>query len=551
MRHRLASLLAASLLGATPVVAQLPTPETTRYAVIPRPSVLTPKTGSYTLSARTGVSAAPAFARVAHRFVRDIANPTGFDLRVTTAGPVPAGITLRQKPGMGPEAYTLDATPTGVVITATGEAGAYYGLETLKQLLPADIFRDAPMPKVQWTVPAVHIEDAPRFTWRGAHLDVGRHFMPKEFVKKYVDLLARHKLNRFHWHLTEDQGWRIEIKKYPRLTEVGSCRNQTLVGAYQSDPKKRVFDGKKHCGFFTQDDIREVVAYAAERMITVVPEIEMPGHSQAAVFAYPQLSSSPDTAPNPGVLEIWGVSPFIINPTDENVAFMQDVLTEVLELFPSPWIHIGGDEAIKDQWKANPKIQARIKELGLKDEHEMQSWFIRQMDTFLTKKGRRMIGWDEILEGGLAEGATVMSWRGTAGGIAAAKANHDVVMTPGSHTYFDHYQSRSRGGEPIAIGGFTPIDSAYAFEPVPTELTPEQQQHILGAQAQLWTEYILDAKHVEYMAYPRLTALSEGLWSQKERKDFGNFMQRLPEHLKRLDAMDVNYRRLDSPKITP
>jgi hexosaminidase len=547
---RLSSLLAAALLGVSTASAQLPTPEATRYAVIPRPSVLTPKTGSYTLSARTVVSAAPAFAHVAHRFVRDIANPTGFDLRVST-GPAPAGITLREKPGMGPEAYTLDASATGVVITASGEAGAFYGLETLKQLLPPDIFRDAPMPKVQWTVPAVHIEDAPRFTWRGAHLDVGRHFMPKEFVKKYIDLLARHKLNRFHWHLTEDQGWRIEIKKYPRLTEVGSCRNQTLVGAYQSDPKKRVFDGKKHCGFFTQDDIREVVAYAAERMITVVPEIEMPGHSQAAVYAYPQLSSSPDTAPNPGVLEIWGVSPFIINPTDANVAFMQDVLTEVLDLFPSPWIHIGGDEAIKDQWKANPQIQARIKELGLKDEHELQSWFIRQMDTFLTRKGRRMIGWDEILEGGLAEGATVMSWRGTAGGIAAAKANHDVVMTPGSHTYFDHYQSRDRAGEPIAIGGFTPIDSAYAFEPVPGELTAEQQKHILGAQAQLWTEYILDAKHVEYMAYPRLTALSEGLWSQKARKDFGNFMQRLPEHLKRLDAMDVNYRRLDSQKITP
>jgi hexosaminidase len=550
MRLHVPALLLAALVGASAASAQLPTTEASRYAVIPRPSVLTPKTGSYTLSARTAVSAAPAFDHVAHRFVRDIANPTGFDLRVTT-GPAPAGIVLRQKPGMGPEAYTLDATATGVVITASGEAGAFYGLETLKQLLPPAIFRDAPMPRVQWTIPAVHIEDAPRFSWRGAHLDVGRHFMPKEFIKKYVDLLARHKLNRFHWHLTEDQGWRIEIKKYPRLTEVGSCRNQTLVGAYQSDPKKRVFDGKKHCGFFTQDDIREVVAYAAERMITVVPEIEMPGHSQAAVYAYPQLSSSPDTAPNPGVLEIWGVSPFIINPTDANVAFMQDVLSEVLDLFPSPWIHIGGDEAIKDQWKANPAIQARIKELGLKDEHEMQSWFIRQMDTFLTKKGRRMIGWDEILEGGLAEGATVMSWRGTAGGIAAAKANHDVVMTPGSHTYFDHYQSRDRAGEPIAIGGFTPIDSAYSFEPVPGELTADQAKHILGAQAQVWTEYILDAKHAEYMTYPRLTALSEGLWSAKERKDFGNFMQRLPEHLKRLDAMDVNYRRLDQQKVTP
>jgi hexosaminidase len=251
------------------------------------------------------------------------------------------------------------------------------------------------------------------------------------------------------------------------------------------------------------------------------------------------------------VLQVWGVSPWIINPTDENVAFMQDVLREVLALFPSPWIHIGGDEAIKDQWKANPAIQARIKSLGLKDEHEMQSWFIRQMDTFLTKEGRRMVGWDEILEGGLAENATVMSWRGMDGGIAAAKTGHDVVMAPGSHTYFDHYQSRDRKAEPLAIGGFTPIDSVYAFEPIPPSLTPEQAKHILGFQAQLWSEYIPNPKHLEYMAYPRMVALSEGLWTAKANKDFGNFMARLPEHLKRLDAMDVNYRKLDAPRISP
>lgn len=521
-----------------------------QYAVIPRPTVLTPKAGGYTITRATAVHTAPVFAAVAHRFARDLANPTGIDLAVTR-GPATSGIVLRHKAGLPAEGYTLDVTGSGIVVTASDSAGAYYGLETVKQLLPPAVFRSAPMPNTTWRVPAVHIEDAPRFSWRGAHLDVGRHFMPKEFVKKYVDLLARHKLNRFHWHLTEDQGWRIEIKKYPRLTEVGSCREQTLVGPYVSDPKQRVFDGQRHCGFFTQDDIREVVAYAAERMITVIPEIEMPGHAQAAVFAYPQLSSSPDSAPNPGVLQVWGVSPYIINPTDANVAFMQDVLSEVLALFPSPWIHIGGDEAIKDQWKANPAIQARIKQLGLKDEHELQSWFIRQMDSFLTKKGRRMIGWDEILEGGLAANATVMSWRGMAGGIAAAKENHDVVMAPGSHTYFDHYQSRERKGEPLAIGGYTPIDSAYAFEPVPVDLTPEQAKHILGAQAQLWTEYIVGPKNVEYMAYPRLTALSEGLWSAKSRKDFANFMVRMQVHVQRLDAMDVNYRRLDAQKITP
>jgi hexosaminidase len=528
----------------------LPAQDASRYAIIPRPSVLTPKVGAYTLSRRTVVHSAPAFAGVARRFVRDIANPTGFDLTVSSA-PGATGIVLREAKELGSEAYTLDVTPSAIVVRASAPAGAFYALETVKQLLPAAIFREAAPATRAWTVPAVHIEDTPRFSWRGAHLDAGRHFMPKEFVKKYVDLLARHKMNRFHWHLTEDQGWRIEIKKYPKLTELGSCREQTLVGPYVSDPAKRVFDGKKHCGFYTQEDVREVVAYAAERMITVVPEIEMPGHAQAAIFAYPQLSSMPDSVPNPGVLQVWGVSPWIINPTDENVAFMQDVLREVLGLFPGPWIHIGGDEAIKDQWKANPAIQARIKALGLKDEHEMQSWFIRQMDSFLTKEGRRMVGWDEILEGGLAENATVMSWRGMDGGIAAAKSGHDVVMAPGSHTYFDHYQSRDKKAEPLAIGGFTPIDSVYAFEPIPAVLTPEQAKHILGFQAQLWSEYIPNPKHLEYMAYPRMVALSEGLWTAKANKNFGDFMGRLPAHLLRLDAMDVNYRRPDALRISP
>jgi hexosaminidase len=308
-----------------------------------------------------------------------------------------------------------------------------------------------------------------------------------------------------------------------------------------NDPAKRVYDGKRHCGFYTQEDVREVVAYAAERMVTVVPEIEMPGHAQAAVAAYPFLSSKPDT--NPGVYQAWGVSTFILNPSDSSVAFMQDVLAEVMALFPSPWIHIGGDEAFKDQWKANPTIQARIKALGLKDEHEMQSWFIRQMDTFLTKNGRRLIGWDEILEGGLADNATVMSWRGMAGGIAAAKAKHEVVMAPGSHTYFDHYQSQDQSKEPLAIGGFTNVEKVYSFEPVPQELTTEEAKYVLGAQGQLWTEYIPNPKHLEYMAYPRLVALSEVVWSSKARRDYADFATRLPVHLTRLDAMDVNYRK--------
>ena len=544
MRHLiLAALVALPTTGAA--TARAMPADSSTYAIIPRPVVLTPKSGAFTLTARTVVHADPAFTGVARRFARDVANPTGFDLtvvrRATAGSAVAGGIALIRTPALGPEAYTLDVTPAGVVIKASAPAGAFYGLETLKQLLPAAIYREAPLGNTMWRAAAVHVEDAPRFAWRGSHLDVARHFESKEFVKKYIDLLARHKMNRFHWHLTEDQGWRIEIKKYPLLTELGSCREQTLVGPYITNPKPSNFDGKRHCGFYTQDDVREVVAYAADRMITVVPEIEMPGHAQAAIHAYPQLSSRPDSSP--GVMQVWGVSDFILNPTDSTVAFMQDVLTEVLALFPGPYIHIGGDEAGKAQWKANPQIQARIKALGLKDEHEMQSWFIRQMDTFLTARGRRMIGWDEILEGGLAENATVMSWRGMAGGTAAAKANHDVVMAPGSHTYFDHYQSRDKAKEPLAIGGFTPIDSVYAFEPVPPQLTADEAKHVLGAQAQLWAEYMPNAKHVEYMAYPRMVALSEVLWSAKVRRDFANFKSRLPTHLARLDALDVNYRR--------
>ena len=521
--------------------------DSTQYAVIPRPTMLTPRSGSFVLNASVIVRADPAFIAVAHRFTRDIAGPTGFDLRVLSASPAArasSGIRLvhvARNVAMGAEGYRLDVSTGGVVVRAATAAGAFYALETLKQLLPPAIYRSAPISNVRWMVAAVHIEDAPRFAWRGAHLDAARHFMPKEFVKKYIDMLAQHKLNRFHWHLTEDQGWRIEIKKYPRLTDVGSCREQTLVGSVMGDPAKRVFDGKAHCGFYTQDDVREIVAYAAERFITVVPEIEMPGHSQAAISAYPQLSSRPDT--NPGVLQLWGVSEFILNPDDSTIAFMQDVLTEVLALFPSPYIHIGGDEAVKTQWKNSPKIQQRMKDLGLKDEHELQSWFIRQMDGFLTQHGRRLVGWDEILEGGLAENATVMSWRGMAGGIAAAKAGHDVVMAPGSHTYFDHYQSLNKKSEPLAIGGFLPMDTVYSFEPVPTGLSAAEAKHILGAQAQVWTEYIQTPKDVEYMLFPRLSALAEALWSAKSRRNYPDFLLRMDTHERRLQAMDINYRK--------
>src|SRR6266567_465889 len=354
--------------------------------------------------------------------------------------------------------------PSHVAIRAYRAAGAFYGLQTLRQLFPPAIFRQAQTAGVIWSIPAIAIEDSPRFAWRGVHLDVARHFMPKEFVKKYIDLAALHKLNRFHWHLTDDQGWRLEIKQYPRLTQVGAWRRETLIGRKDQDSTTWRFDGQPHGGFYTQDDVREIVAYAGARFVTIVPEIEMPGHSQAAIAAYPELGNTGSAIP---VWTSWGVDQNILNPGDATVRFYQNVLTEVMGLFPGRWIHIGGDEAPKAQWQASSLAQARIRELGLKNEDELQSWFTHRMDEFLTAHGRRLVGWDEILEGGLAPNAVVMSWRGVDGGIAAAQAGHDVVMAPGSHTYFDHYQSADTVAEPLAIGGYLPLDTVYSFEPVP------------------------------------------------------------------------------------
>ena len=541
---RVLQLLTASIIFASAVSASAGA-QSARYPLIPLPSVVESRKGQFEIRKSTALVAPAAFNAVAHRFARDVANATGFDLAViSSVGPGRNHIVFVRDAALPREAYTMDVTSARITIRASAPAGAFYALESIKQLLPAAIYRDAPIAGTEWIVPAVHIEDAPRFEWRGMHLDAARHFMPKEFVKKFVDQLARHKMNRFHWHLTEDQGWRIEIRKYPRLTEVGSCRDQTLVGPYVTDPAKRVFDGIRHCGFYTQDDIREVVSYAAERFITIIPEIEMPGHAQAAIAAYPELGVRPDTTVS--VLGVWGVSEYILNANASTVSFMQDVLSEVLGLFPGTYIHIGGDEAVKNQWKASPQIQARIKELGLKDEHELQSWFIRQMDSFLTARGRRLVGWDEILEGGLAENATVMSWRGVEGGIAAAKAGHDVVMAPNSHTYFDHAQARDRSAEPLSIGGFLPLDTVYAFEPIPPSLSAAEAKHVLGAQAQLWSEYLPTPKSVEYMMFPRMAALAEAVWSPKPKRNYEDFMSRLSVHLTRLQAQDIKFRPLDT-----
>jgi hexosaminidase len=412
-------------------------------------------------------------------------------------------------------------------------------VQTLRQLLPPQIFRDAPAGQTAWTIPAVSIEDQPRFGWRGAHLDTGRHFMPKEFVKKYIDLIALHKLNTFHWHLTEDQGWRLEIKQYPKLTDVGAWRKETIVGRNRRDAQAQ-YDGKRHGGFYTQEDAREIVAYAKARFVTVVPEIEMPGHAMAAIASYPELGLGDPVE----VATRWGVFSDILNAEPSTVTFMQNVLTEVMAIFPGRYIHVGGDEADKTKWKTNERIQARIKELGVGDEHGLQSWFIRQMDAFLTRHGRRLVGWDEILEGGLAENAVVMSWRGTKGGIDAARAGHDVVMAPTSNTYLDYAQSKDLASEPIGQSAVLPIETVYAYEPLPDELEPQFTKHVLGAQAQLWTEYMATPKDVEYMAYPRLSALAEVVWTPKDRKDYAGFTARLASHAERLRALDVNFRPL-------
>jgi len=434
-----------------------------------------------------------------------------------------------------PEGYLMNVTKRNVQLFSSTANGSFYGVQTLLQLLKIDDLND----QITFgnTIPGVKINDYPRFKWRGMHLDVCRHFFYKEFVKKYIDALAMHKMNTFHWHLTDDQGWRIEIKKYPKLTEIGSVRKETMVGKSWNE-----FDGKPHAGFFTQEDIKEIVQYASDRFITIVPEIEMPGHALAALASYPELGC---TGGPYEVAKTWGVfdDVFCVG-NDKTVEFLQDILTEVIALFPGKYIHIGGDECPKAAWEKCPKCQKRIKEEGLKDEFELQSYFIRQIEKFLIANNKKLIGWDEILEGGLAPSATVMSWRGTEGGIHAAKLGHDVVMTPNPICYFDHYQGDSKS-EPLAIGGFTDLAKVYNYEPVPSELNEQESTYVLGAQANIWTEYITTPNHLEYMALPRMCALAEIVWTLSEQKDFEDFKTRLKKHVLRLKAQKYNYRSLD------
>ncbi|MDQ7948462.1 MAG: family 20 glycosylhydrolase [Pedobacter sp.] len=515
--------------------------------IIPVPVSIKKSTGSFQLEKTVAlISNETSNARTADLLNAFIVLQGGFALReakTVTGGQKAVVLTSKGAERLPEEGYLIQITP-GQVKLVGSEKGLFYAVQTLMQLMPKKT-------NDKISLPAVEINDYPRFSYRGLHLDVGRHFFPVSFVKKYIDIIAQYKLNTFHWHLTEDQGWRIEIKKYPKLTTVGSVRKGTLLGHYPGVGN----DDLEHRGFYTQEEVKQVVAYAASKYITVIPEIEMPGHSSAAIAAYPELSCFPDrdtpikeNAPWSGsrkgkqLQQTWGVFDDVYVPSENTFKFLQDVLDEVMALFPSKYIHIGGDECPKTYWKESPFCQQLIKDLNVGDEHGLQSYFIQRIEKYLNAKGRSIIGWDEILEGGLAPNATVMSWRGEKGGIEAAQQNHNVIMTPGSGgLYIDHRQSNSPD-EPLSIGGLAPYTKLYAYDPVPKVLTADQQKYIIGVQANMWTEYMETPARVEYQLFPRIYALAEIAWSPIDKKDLTNFVeQRVPVHLAKLDGTGTNY----------
>jgi len=497
--------------------------------IIPIPTSLTITKGYFVLDNSVGISYDDTF-KISGDFLRNFIEE-GSNIQLDSNSDIQFVLdeTIENAEG-----YNLDIQPYQITISAKTDQGAFYAVQSLRQLLPPE-FENNSISDEKISIQSMTIRDAPQFQYRGMHLDVGRHLFSVDFIKKYIDALAMLKMNTFHWHLTEDQGWRIEIKKYPKLQEVAAYRDETLIGHYSNQPHQ--FDGKRYGGFYTQDDVKNIVAYAQSRHVTVIPEIELPGHAQAAIAAYPNLGC---TGEHVDVATKWGVFEHIYCSKDETFEFLEDVLDEVIPLFPSEYIHIGGDEAPKTKWKTCEQCQNRIKSEGLKDEHELQNYFITRIETYLNSKGKQIIGWDEILEGGLAPNATVMSWRGTSGAIEAAKQKHNVIMTPTSHCYFDYYQS-TNPNEPTAIGGFLPLEKVYGFNPIPSELNDNEAKYILGAQGNIWTEYMPTQEHVEYMAFPRILAMSEVVWSKNGNKVYSDFTKRVEHFNKRLDALDINY----------
>jgi len=499
-----------------------------QHALIPKPVQMTSQEGVFIFSDNVKIYCSNEVlgedVRVFNTYLHSY---YGFSLKQSSQKPDRDFIELTLDNTLGHEEYYIEVTPNSFGIRG-GEAGVFYGLQTLLQLLPVTIDNTV-------EIPCIKIHDYPRFQWRGLHLDVSRHFFPKEFIFRYIDYLAMYKMNTFHWHLTDDQGWRIEIKKYPLLTEAGAWRKGTHQG--HSSDEELLSDTIRYGGFYTQEEIKEVVAYAEARHINIVPEIEMPGHAMAALNAYPQFSC---TGLKEEVATSWGVFDHVFCTKDETFTFLEDILIEVMDLFPGTYIHIGGDECPKTNWKKCPQCQARIKSEGLKDEFELQSYFITRIEKFVNSKGRKIIGWDEILEGSLAPNAAVMSWRGTEGGIEAARSGHYAVMTPSSHCYLDHYQGDPTT-EPLAIGGYTTVEKVYFYEPVPEELNEEEAKYILGAQGNMWTEYLSDGEYVEYMIFPRVCALAEVVWTPAEQKDWIDFRTRLIKHFDYFDHRGINH----------
>lgn len=516
------------LLSAFAVVAQ-----TNDISIVPKPTSVTKASGNFTFDQKTKIVATDQIGREMAGLLNDLLIARyGFKIEFTDKPQTSNAIIFEQVKADQGDRHLINVQNKTVTISG-GEAGMFYAVRTLMQILPSEY-------KGSVAIPAMRIEDKPRFQYRGMHLDVSRHFMPVSFVKKYIDLMSQYKLNYFHWHLTDDQGWRIEIKKYPKLTEIGSKRPESHEGRYTTTFRG---DGRPVEGFYTQEEIKDVVRYAKARHITVVPEIELPGHASAALAAYPELGkgcAAPDYKFE--VKKTWGIFKEVFCPTEETFKFLEDVLDETIKLFPdSPYVHIGGDEVLKDYWKESAYVQELKKREHLKDEHEVQSYFVRRMEKFVNSKGKKIIGWDEILEGGIAPNATIMSWRGMKGGIEAAKQKHDVIMTPTDHVYFDYSQG-DPAFEPLNIGGYVPLSKVYAFNPVPAELTADEAKYVIGGQANIWTEYLETPAAVEYMAFPRMLALAEVVWSPQEGRDFADFQRRLASQFPLLDKQNVNYR---------
>jgi hexosaminidase len=524
----------------TPKPAVIPVPN---LGLVPMPSDISGASGNFRLAANTDVvySGGEGAASAAAYFV-DIAvqqklvalskasegTPGSGDI-----GFVLAGDTDAATKDLGAEGYSLDVSTDRITITARTSAGLFYGAVTLWQIITAK-----PLQGVSISVPALKIVDAPRFVWRGLMLDSARHYQSPEYIKQFLDWMALHKLNVLHWHLTDDQAWRLEIKKYPKLTSVGAWRVPEGAAA-RADIDPATGKPRLYGGFYTQDQVRDIVAHASSRHITVLPEIEMPGHASAAVVAYPRLgvTDKPPTA----VPSDWGIYPTLFNVDDSTFTFFEDVLTEVMQLFPSAYIHVGGDEAMKDEWQASPKVQARMKELGVKDEHALQGYFVHRVEKFLNSKGRKLIGWDEVLEGGLAPDSGVMSWRGVEGTIAATKAGHDTVLAPAPDLYFDHWQST--GDISPGRSNTLSLKDVYEFDPEPAAIAPEQRKHILGLQANLWAEMMRTESRVTYMAFPRIAALAEVAWSPANRINWDDFQRRLEKQLVRYTSLGIVYAR--------